>query len=394
MAVDFQQIRRQIIELGVQAPDRQQTLRSLREQALKLLQVNASELEAMRSKVQRVVRSYDPNLRCALPVKEPLNARFDLPPLPEKATILAADGSQIEHSRHMEVEYGLINVGAIQMSIGGQGAPSTSVETQLLYDEQLFDLSVATLALRRDLHERKKLADLAQGAVQPVITLTDGQMELWGGGIGDEEKSEFQHDMEEYREVLSQMHSLGITTAGYVDKPAAQLIVRLLEVVMLSESELPQLRTLHPLRGVNDRALFYDLLEPGERSAVFGIQSRFAAEYPEALALHFFYLNVGRPGHPYMARVEIPAWVVENRRMLDDLHAVLVQQCRVMGNRPYPYILHRAHETAVVTVQEREQIDQMIAQELRNRGVVIGEVSYKQSGKSLGGRSSYRKKVR
>jgi len=42
---------------------------------------------------------------------------------------------------------------------------------------------------------------------------------------------------------------------------------------MLSESELPQLRTLHPLRGVNDRALFFNLLGPGERSAVFGIQS-------------------------------------------------------------------------------------------------------------------------
>jgi len=79
---------------------------------------------------------------------------------------------------------------------------------------------------------------------------------------------------------------------------------------------------------VNDRALFHDLLKPGERSAVFGIQSRFAAEYPEALALHFFYLNVGRPGRSWLARVEIPAWVAENPRMLDDLHAILVQQCR------------------------------------------------------------------
>ena len=394
MSIDFQQVRRQIIELGAQAPDRQQHLRSLREQAFKLLQENATDLEALRSKVQRVVHNYEPYLRCALPVKEPLNARFNLPPLPSQATILAADGSQIEHSRHMEVEYGLINVGAIQLSLGGQGAPSTTVESQLLYDEQLFDLSVAALALRRDLHERKKLADLAQGAVQPVITLTDGQMELWGGGIGDDEKSEFQHNMEQYREVLSQLHSSGITTAGYVDKPAAKLIVRLLEVVMLSESELPQLRTLHPLRGVNDRALFFNLLGPGERSAVFGIQSKFAADYPEALALHFFYLNVGRPGHPYLARVEIPAWVVENPRMLEDLHAVLVQQCQVMGNRPYPYILHRAHETAVVTVQEREQIDQMVAQELHRRGVEVGEVSYKQSSKSLAGRTSYRKKVR
>jgi hypothetical protein len=105
--------------------------------------------------------------------------------------------------------------------------------------------------------------------------------------------------------------------------------------------------------------------------------------------LHFFYLNVGRPGRPWLARVEIPAWVAEDDLMLDTLHATLVQQCQVMGSRPYPYLLHRAHETAVVSLAERDQITQMIVMELRRRGVQVGEESYKQSAKDLSGRTRY-----
>jgi hypothetical protein len=87
--------------------------------------------------------------------------------------------------------------------------------------------------------------------------------------------------------------------------------------------------------------------------------------------------------------VDIPAWVAENNQMLDTLQATLVQQCRVMGSRPYPYLLHRAHETAVVTLEERDQVTQMIVMELRRRGVPVGEESNKQSAKGLPGRTRY-----
>ena len=43
------------------------------------------------------------------------------------------------------------------------------------------------------------------------------------------------------------------------------------------------------------------------------------------------------------------------------LHAVLVDQCRIMGAKPYPYLLHRAHETAVVSNEEKLQVEQMLA---------------------------------
>jgi len=129
------------------------------------------------------------------------------------------------------------------------------------------------------------------------------------------------------------------------------------------------------------------LLPPGHRSAVFVIQSSSEKKYTGTLTLHFFYLNVGTEGHPWVVRVEIPKWVVDDQSKLDMLHGVLVEQCRMMGSKPYPYLLHRAHETAVVKMEEKQQIEQMLAMELRKQDEDMDEGSYKQSAKDLQGRT-------
>ena len=180
---------------------------------------------------------------------------------------------------------------------------------------------------------------------------------------------------------------MNVITAGYVDKPSANLVVRTLEVAMTSQEDIADIKTIRPLPGVTDIALYRELIPAGERSALFALQSQPAKSYTGPLGLYFFYLNVGRPGAPYLARVEVPAWVAEDQSMLDNLHATLIEQVRIMGSRPYPYLLHRAHETAVVSYQEREQVTQMITQELRTQGVTVGELSAKQSSKELGGRT-------
>jgi len=246
------------------------------------------------------------------------------------------------------------------------------------------------LSLMRDLSERRRLAELAGAAQAPVISFTDGPLELWGAKDGE---SNFMESLQEYLSVLRQLNEMGVITAGYVDKPAADLVVRLLEIALQDEGENEWSRRASPLnlRGVIDRDLFHDLLAPGERSAVFGIQSSSTLHYRGELGLHFFYLNVGRNDHPYMARVEIPAWVAQNSSMLCSLHAVLLQQCRIMGARPYPYLLHRAHEVAVVTLEEKEQVTNMISLELRRRGAAVGEFSNKQSAKDNPGRTRYEK---
>jgi hypothetical protein len=314
--------------------------------------------------------------------------------MPDQASLLAADGSQIIPSRHDEVEYGLINVGVIKMLYGMSVPPDITIQSQLLYDDLLYTdpsmLAEARLTMQRDLEERRILARLAEGLSPPVITFTDGPIEF-AGNHEFADAASFKELLEAYMKALGQLHEMNAVTAGYVDKPAANLVVRLLEVSSMSEAELRQRGKASPLRGVSDRRLYRDILRPGERSAVFGYQSWWAKHFQDKLALHFFYLNIGREGHPWLARVEIPAWVAADSTMLDDLHATLVSQCRSMGSRPYPYLLLRAHEAAVVTLEEKEQVTQMIVMELRRRGIEVGEKSYKQAGKDLGGRKAIKR---
>ena len=385
MSLDFQQVQEQVRQLGENASQHAQRLHALRRHACDLLEHNAGELERLRRKVE-TARQHDPSLRCALPLDdpsaEPLNAHYPLPHLPAQATLIAADGSQINPDRHAAVNYCLINVGAIRMRHGSPEPPRPFTQCRLLYDEQLYTatgtITDELVALMRDLNERRYLVELAENAVPPVVTFTDGPMELWGakdeGGEGG-----FRKHLGEYLEALSRLRDLGVTTAGYVDKPGADLVVRLLEIAETADDKLHDIRKQRSLRGVTDVDLYGDLLESGERSAVFAIQSRSLEDYRGALALRFFYLNVGLPGNAWLARVEIPAWVAGDKQKLDYLHAVLISQCRIMGGRPYPYLLHRAHETAVVTLGEKEQLTLMIMNELQRHNVRVGQESHKQA---------------
>lgn len=397
MSIDYIQLRRQVQALGENAILRAGILEERRQIAWQVLNHNAQNQERLRHKVL-AASAKDVHLRCAIPVEatgrqpEALNGHFPPPAPPLKATILAADGSQITPNHHEPVQYCLVNVGAIQMQLGSDKPPLPSVQTELLYDEQLYSergmITDTRLALLRDLGERRRLVELAAAAEQPVISFTDGPMELWGAKDGE---SDFQQSLQEYLNVLRQLHALQVVTAGYVDKPAADLVVRLLEIALMDEGESEWSRhtSAGNLRGVIDRDILYDLLLPGERSAVFGIQSQSARHYRDELGLHFFYLNAGRPGHPSIARVEIPAWVAQDQGMLSSLHAVLLQQCQVMGARPYPYLLHRAHEAAVVTLEEKEQVTNMITLELRKRGAAVGDFSNKQYAKDQPGRTRF-----
>ncbi len=394
MALDFQKVREQVTILGETASQRESRLKDIRQQARAILDIKAEDIEALRQKVGQVVRTHDPSLRCALPCREALNGHFPAPAPPQRLTVLAADGSQIYLDRHEAVEYFLINIGTIQMSYGQAGTPIPGVETKLYYGDEFYIAgrypSEEQISLIRDMRERQILAEAAEGIQGELITLTDGPMEIWGVKSNlAENRSGGERNREVYLENLVRLQALGASVAGYVDKPGEDFVVRLLEIA----AQPPEQAKERPFFGVRDSDLFYRILAPGERSAVFEIQSRSAGIYKRfdpGLALHFFYLNVGRPGKAWLARVDIPGWVAEDRNMLENLHTVLVDQCRIMGSRPYPYLLHRAHETALVSRQEKEQVTQMIIMELRQRGLAFEGVSQKQASKDLPGRRAYK----
>ncbi len=389
MPVNYQQIHARIAEIGAGAHDRRQSLAERRQLAHERFTACASQLESLKQKVEAATAT-DPNLRCAVPVEEPLDACHAVPAIEAGATLLATDGSQINPDRHASMQFGVINVGAIVMKRNSGMPPEILIDTQLFYANELDENNLTTegaISLRRDLDERLAVDNLSQELEGPVVNLADGTLEIWGAKDVEDAKA-YERSVRSHVEILSRLRSRGVTTAGYVDKPFANLVVRLLEIVTAPAGSLQKLREHHPFQGVSDLWLCgyqnddFVLLGPGERSAVFRLQSGSEKYYTGELALHFFYLNVSdSPRHPQIARVEIPRWVAADKSRLDLLHGILIEQCRMLGSRPYPYLLNRAHEIAVVGHEEKAQIEQLLMLESRRQGEDVGDPSNKQGGK-------------
>lgn len=394
MPVNYQEIQRQIKEMGQQAPRIQQDLQERKQIGRRLLERHASDLDGLRLLVQQTAAKHQ-HLRCAEPAREPLDTAFGPPPPSDtRPVLLAADGSQINPSRHARVSFGLINLGVFRIPPGQGLTPQELVESELLYQQDLDTeqepLTEELLALQRDARERQLLAELARRERHPVVTLTDGPLELYNVRRDDRR---FDQELDKYLDVLADLAGQNVATAGYVDKPSSDLVVRLLELIMLRDRPEAAGRE-RPLKGLTDEALFRAHLQPGQRTAIFKIRSRsaerFAGRLDGKMALHFFYLNVGRERRPSLARVEIPAWVVIQPWLVNLLHAAILEQCACMGNRPYPYALHRAHEIALVTFNERRQIEELIVTELARQGLPVSDPSNKQYGKDLSPRRTRR----
>ncbi len=159
---------------------------------------------------------------------ERLDTRVPPPPLPPQAVLIAADGSQIHPDRHAALQFGLINVGAITLERDSGRTPELFTESRLLFDEELFTasgnpLTESLVALRRDLRERAALYDLAARfePQRPVITFTDGPLEL-RGNAGGEDGQEYAQALRTYLDVLARLQARGVVTAGYVEKPGLQ----------------------------------------------------------------------------------------------------------------------------------------------------------------------------
>jgi hypothetical protein len=389
MPVNYEQIHRQIKTMGESAPTHFKSISDRKNKACDVYGKISTRPEEIKQRIEQY-RATHPGYRCAIPAMENMLQSFPVPRPPENFVILSADGSQITPSPHEAVEFGLVNIGIFRF------CPTEPAQefrnTDLLYFENVETadglVNEEYVSLKRDLQERQILLQLAAAEKRTVITLTDGPLEIFGE---PKRKAEFELLFNEYLQALHHLAELKTATAGYVDKPRADLVVRMLELTALSADEISAPSFKRKMSGVTDAALFEGLLSPGDRSAVLGIQSLSSEKFRDELALYFFYLNVGRKDHPSLARVEIPAWVTQNSNLVDLLHNVLWEQSQMMGTRPYPYALHRAHEIAVVKYDEKEHISTMIQAELLQQGVIQVEKSNKQSAKDLPGKKRYEK---
>jgi hypothetical protein len=270
------------------------------------------------------------------------------------------------------------------MQTGSGLAPKITVDSEMLDLDLLHSeaemASEGYIALIRDVAERSVLAREAALRQEPVITLTDGGLELFREPKITETYTE---KLTEYMQVLRDLMNTGAITAAYVDKPGSGLVMQMLD---LASSPPDAVRGTDRFRGFPDRLLFSAVLNhPGDRSGLFKIKSNSAKNFTGELELHFFYLNISKNDHPDIVRVEIPAWVADDNAKMRLLHASLVEQAWLLAN-PYPYVLHRAHEEAVVSFEDSSRLEVMIIGQLLKIGVKVGRKSNKQTHKDSGGR--------
>lgn len=383
MPVNWGQIHGDLKSYGRSLGAQAEALNDAQESVLASLEKYAADPQ-IAQRIEAVVSGADPNLRCAVPTAEGLNVAWDPGSAPPKQIVIAADGSQVTPDRHDQLLFGVVNIGTVILRMHSGQAPTVTTDTKLLFGERLYakngdSMTEGDIALLRDRAERASLLKSAQEIAEPAITLTDGPLELWGAKDVSEPGA-FDDALRTYLADLTELKRLSCTVAGYVDKPAADLVVRLFEILETSNDKR-DLRSFRPFRGVTDRWLFGSLLGPGQRSAVFALQSSSRARYGGDLSIHFFYLNMGTVGHPAIARIEVPEWIGTDPGRLGALHAVLLDQCAQLGARPYPYILHRAHETARITESEKAEIRHRLLLDLYASGFPPEDVSGKASAK-------------
>ncbi len=399
MTLELTQIAPQVKAMGQNIAGQAAARQELVEQAKALLKRYAAafdELDAKVAQAERVQEAVRFNWVGAAPAGEALDTSFASPSPLSRATVIASDGSQIHPDRHSIALYYLINVGAIVYRHGSGQRPDTHTQPQLFYkEEDLFAnkqgllIPPGVVNVKRDLAELEMLARLAPAYRKdaPLLALIDGRLTL---RVIDLPASQQERYQRLYLDYLNQLQQHNALIAAYIDRPHSSFVLSLLYLASLQKEQINE-ETLRsaPFGSLSDSDLF-DALPPGSRSAVFRQRAKTNIAYAaEGHAIHFFFLNTAQTAVlPNIVRVEIPGWIAKNPEKLNALHAVLLQQSAITGG--YPYVLARAHELAVISAEEREALDTMMAVTLRQQGL-RAEVSLKQANKNtLGSREAFR----
>ncbi len=313
-------------------------------------------------------------VRAAIPTGEPLDATHPLPAIPERFTVIAADGSQIQPDRHGAALYYLINVGGLVYRHGSGQAPEPYSQPTLGYaEDDLYEhgrpVSGNLLDVRRDLAEITRLADLC--AAEPpgqTVALVDGTLILW---VPEDLPAEVRRaKVMDYLDQLDRIRRSGAVVAAFISRPRRTEVTRLLHLANVGGDVTRANEEPNPLQHLPDRAVF-ETLPPGARSALFVSPAPVNHDHyhPAGHTIHFCYLNLAAEGHaPVIARIELPAWVAENPDRLALIHGAVVAQARIAGG--YPYALARADELAFISGAEREAFEEMVTTALLRAGVM------------------------
>jgi hypothetical protein len=391
MTLEFEKIAADVEAMALTTMERRAEGHQILDEALEKLQKHATDWEGISRCLELALARVEvKRYRAAAPLEEeePLDVAVSPSSLPVKATIVAADGSQVLPNRHASFLYSLINIGVIVYFHGSDQVPEQFTLPALDYpgkSPRRFIESGTIVGIRRDRAEIETLARVAwdfRGEERPLLIILDQRL-LYSPIIGIS-GGEGEEISQAWQDAMTAIRQTGGLLTGYIANPLKNSILTMLNTLDIEEPgfDLRRLTQSDATLGLTDARLFRLILGPGQRSKVFVDVSRqnddFVANDPENQVC-FFYLNPGRSGRQ-IARVDIPISLAREPAAVDAVHALIYDQCRILGD--YPYALTRADEIAVVGRRDQENLDVMISNSMQRLGIG-GLETAKQSTKSI-----------
>jgi hypothetical protein len=353
MSLDFDQVAAQVEHMVSRIKageiDREQRLRY----ALDVLQT--TDVDALKIKIEQSISTCT---WLVAGIHDVLNCTHDAIICPSDYIAISTDGSHIDADRHMPARCCLINIGSASLSYGDNPNALLISQPELYVNEPFMEGNL--LGLKRAVDECLALAELSQKTSGTVLGLLDGTLILWG--IIGLENIPFVQDLLSagFLKALDEMKKNGLPLASYISYPRSADVVNVLRVAVCPfetancDVKCKTEKKCSALDDIVDRDLFASTLGVGQRSAIFNSRSKIIEKHYREHIIYFFYLNVGDE----IARVEVPAWVVDNKDLLEQVHTMVLDQCG--RGHGYPAVLTEAHEQAVLTGADREQFWRLV----------------------------------
>ncbi len=329
---------------------------------------------------------------------EKLNTAIDIEICPSRHTVFATDGSQITTSHHEIAYCYLLNIGRIILHYGQNlpplldSLPDIFYKPEDLYASRKWNIPTDEwMGYKRGVAEIEVLADMAWDWLQsgqnkqsaPNLALSDGTLIYW---FLDTLPTEACNQiLEPILASFEKLYQAKIPLIGYLSASRNIDAINFLRFSACTfdnpncvvncgdlEGKKAPCQKFDPLRDTTMNGLN---LQPGQRSNLWRSNSRILDSYPEHQQIYFCYVNVGSE----IARIEFPAWVAEDKKLLNSALSITLAQ--VHKGFGYPVILAEAHNLAVVKGGDRHRFFALLEDEMIKVGLKNVGISYKETRK-------------
>lgn len=296
-----------------------------------------------------------------------LNEFKQLAPNKFNYTVVASDGSQIYPDRHMGSNYYVINTGIVTLRYDTKSSASFNSEPYFFTDLAEGNVADYVDSKRHEL----EIADGLKVCLHEtgnVFYLADGSLIAWH--LFGKSENFIDQFMPNYLQQLQTFYQHKTPIIGYTSLPNSKEVVNLLRA-KLCNFEASKFE-INYLQDLVDSDLLAILLQPLQFTTWFKSNVAAVKSYPEHLKIYFAYCHTCSE----IARIELPAWVVQDQGLLDLCMQVVVDQ--IQKGYGYPVALSEAHQQAVIKTQDRNFFYQVINQVSKKDGKLSYKLRQKQ----------------